>query len=135
MRKINEIIVHCTATFPEQVVTVADVTRWHRQLGWKTIGYHYLVTLAGEIQTGRPIEEAGAHCKGHNANSIGVCYVGGLDAEGRPTDTRTPAQRQALEALLKQLRTQFPNAEIHGHRDFAKKACPCFDATTEYAQL
>ena len=135
MRKINEIIVHCTATFPEQVVTVADVTRWHRQLGWKTIGYHYLVTLAGEIQTGRPIEEAGAHCKGHNANSIGVCYVGGLNAEGRPTDTRTPAQRQALETLLKQLRAQFPNAKIHGHRDFAQKACPCFDATTEYAQL
>ena len=135
MRKINEIIVHCTATFPEQVVTVADVTRWHRQLGWKTIGYHYLVTLAGEVQTGRPIEEAGAHCKGHNANSIGVCYVGGLNAEGRPTDTRTPAQRQALVTLLKQLRAQFPNAEIHGHRDFAKKACPCFDATTEYAQL
>lgn len=135
MRKINEIIVHCTATFPEQVVTVADVTRWHRQLGWKTIGYHYLVTLAGEIQTGRPIEEAGAHCKGHNANSIGVCYVGGLNAEGRPTDTRTPAQRQALVTLLKQLRAQFPNAKIHGHRDFAQKACPCFDATTEYAQL
>ena len=135
MRKINEIIVHCTATFPEQVVTVADVTRWHRQLGWKTIGYHYLVTLAGEIQTGRPIEEAGAHCKGHNANSIGVCYVGGLNAEGRPTDTRTPVQRQALETLLKQLRAQFPNAKIHGHRDFAQKACPCFDATTEYAQL
>ena len=135
MRKINEIIVHCTATFPEQVVTVADVTRWHRQLGWKTIGYHYLVTLAAEIQTGRPIEEAGAHCKGHNANSIGVCYVGGLNAEGRPTDTRTPAQRQALKTLLKQLRAQFPNAKIHGHRDFAQKACPCFDATTEYAQL
>ena len=135
MRKINEIIVHCTATFPEQVVTVADVTRWHQKLGWKTIGYHYLVTLAGEIQAGRPIEEAGAHCKGHNANSIGVCYVGGLDTEGRPTDTRTPDQRQALETLLKQLRTQFPNAKIHGHRDFAKKACPCFDATTEYTQL
>lgn len=135
MRKINEIIVHCTATFPEQVVTVADVTRWHRQLGWKTIGYHYLVTLAGEIQTGRPIEQAGAHCKGHNSNSIGVCYVGGLDANGRPTDTRTPAQKQALETLLKQLREQFPNAKIHGHRDFAEKACPCFDATTEYAQL
>ena len=135
MRKINEIIVHCTATFPEQVVTVADVTRWHQKLGWKTIGYHYLVTLAGEVQKGRPIEEAGAHCKGHNANSIGVCYVGGLDTEGRPTDTRTPAQRQALVTLLKQLREQFPNAKIHGHRDFAKKACPCFDATTEYAQL
>ena len=107
MRTINEIIVHCTATFPDQAVTVADITRWHRQLGWKTIGYHFLITLTGEVQTGRPIEEAGAHCKGHNAHSIGVCYAGGLDAEGNPADTRNEAQKQALLLLLKQLKEQF----------------------------
>ena len=135
MRTINEIIVHCTATFPDQAVTVADITRWHRQLGWKTIGYHFLITLTGEVQTGRPIEEAGAHCKGHNAHSIGVCYAGGLDAEGNPADTRNEAQKSALLVLLKQLKEQFPAAKIHGHRDFATKACPCFDATSEYAQL
>ena len=135
MRTINEIIVHCSATFPDQVVTVADITRWHRQLGWKTIGYHFLITLAGEIQEGRPIEEIGAHCTGHNANSIGVCYAGGVAADGKPTDTRNEAQKQALLVLLKQLKEQFPNAVIHGHRDFAQKACPCFDATNEYAAL
>ena len=135
MRTINEIIVHCSATFPDQVVTVADITRWHRQLGWKTIGYHFLVTLTGEVQTGRPIEEQGAHCTGHNAHSIGVCYAGGLAADGKPSDTRNEAQKQALLVLLKQLKEQFPNAVIHGHRDFAQKACPCFDATNEYAAL
>lgn len=135
MRKITEIIVHCSATFPDQVVTVADITRWHRQLGWKTIGYHFLITLAGEIQEGRPIEEVGAHCTGHNANSIGVCYVGGVAADGKPADTRNEAQKQALLVLLKRLKEQFPNATIHGHRDFAQKACPCFDATNEYASL
>ena len=135
MRTINEIIVHCSATFPDQVVTVADITRWHRQLGWKTIGYHFLITLAGEIQEGRPIEEVGAHCTGHNANSIGVCYAGGVAADGKPADTRNEAQKQALLVLLKQLKEQFPNAVIHGHRDFAQKACPSFDATNEYAAL
>lgn len=135
MRTINEIIVHCSATFPDQVVTIADITRWHRQLGWKTIGYHFLITLAGEIQEGRPIEEVGAHCTGHNANSIGVCYVGGVAADGKPADTRNEAQKQALLVLLKRLKEQFPNATIHGHRDFAQKACPCFDATNEYAAL
>ena len=135
MRKITEIIVHCSATFPDQVVTIADITRWHRQLGWKTIGYHFLITLAGEIQEGRPIEEVGAHCTGHNANSIGVCYVGGVAADGKPADTRNEAQKQALLVLLKRLKEQFPNATIHGHRDFAQKACPCFDATNEYASL
>ncbi|MBR0195134.1 MAG: N-acetylmuramoyl-L-alanine amidase [Paludibacteraceae bacterium] len=135
MRTINEIIVHCSATFPDQVVTIADITRWHRQLGWKTIGYHFLITLAGEIQEGRPIEEVGAHCTGHNANSIGVCYVGGVAADGKPADTRNEAQKQALLVLLKRLKEQFPNATIHGHRDFAQKACPCFDATNEYASL
>ena len=123
MRTINEIIVHCSATFPDQVVTVADITRWHRQLGWKTIGYHFLITLAG------------AHCTGHTANSIGVCYAGGVAANGKPADTRNEAQKQALLVLLKQLKEQFPNAVIHGHRDFAQKACPCFDATNEYAAL
>jgi len=135
MRTINEIIVHCSATFPDQVVTVADITRWHRQLGWKTIGYHFLVTLTGEVQTGRPIEEAGAHCKGHNSHSIGVCYAGGLDADGKPSDTRNPEQKAALLALLSELKQRFPNAVIHSHSDFAAKACPCFDATNEYAAL
>jgi len=135
MRQINEIIVHCTATFPKQEVTVENITRWHKQRGFQTIGYHYVVYLDGSIHEGRPIEEIGAHCKGHNAHSIGVCYVGGLDDDARPSDTRNPAQKAALVEILTQLLQQYPGAVIHGHRDFANKACPCFDATTEYASL
>ena len=111
MRKILEIIVHCTATFADQRVTVADITRWHKQRGWKTIGYHYVVDQEGNVYPGRPLEQAGAHC------------------------TRTDAQKAALLGLLTDLKQRFPEAVIHGHRDFASKACPCFDATSEYAGL
>lgn len=136
MRKISSIIVHCSATPEGKSFTVADIDRWHRQRGFAQIGYHYVIYLDGSVHTGRPIATIGAHCAGHNANSIGVCYIGGLSADGkRPKDTRTEAQKQSLIALLRQLRAQFPNAVIHGHRDFAAKACPSFDATKEYAHL
>ena len=135
MRQINEIIVHCTATFPDQNVTVADITRWHKQRGFQTIGYHFVISLDGLVHPGRPVEEIGAHCKGHNANSIGVCYVGGLNDEAQPCDTRNEAQKAALIELLTQLKQQYPGAVIHGHKDFSNKACPCFDATNEYASL
>lgn len=135
MRKINEIIVHCTATKAGQHFDVNDVRRWHLQRKFKDIGYHFLILLDGTVQQGRPLAEAGAHCTGHNTNSIGVCYVGGLDASGNPADTRTPEQRIALRNLFTTLRRQFPTAVIHGHRDFAAKACPCFNATEEYKFL
>ena len=129
------IIVHCTATPAERTVSVADVDRWHRERGFDGIGYHYLIGLDGTVYMGRDIERVGAHCLGKNTRSIGVCYVGGLDSNMKPRDTRTPAQRQALVELLKQLRRRYPGAKIHGHRDFAAKDCPCFDATKEYANL
>lgn len=135
MRQINEIIVHCTATKEGQNFDVKDVRRWHLQRKFKDIGYHYLVLLDGTVQKGRPIEQPGAHCTGHNTNSIGVCYVGGLDANGKPADTRTLKQRYALRFLLSELRHKYPQATIHGHRDFAAKDCPCFDATKEYQDL
>lgn len=135
MRRINEIIVHCTATRAGQHFDVADIRRWHLQRGFNDIGYHFLVLLDGTVQEGRPLDVAGAHCKGHNAKSIGVCYVGGLNADGEPHDTRTPEQRTALRQLLSRLKRQFPTAVIRGHRDFAQKACPCFNATKEYADL
>ncbi len=134
-RVVNLIVVHCTATPAGRDVTAADVDRWHRQRGFRCIGYHYLVRLDGRIERGRPENEQGAHCRGHNARSIGVGYAGGLDANGRPADTRTPEQRAALMTLLRDLRRRYPEAVIRGHRDFAAKACPCFDATTEYAAL
>lgn len=135
MRKINEIIVHCTATKEGKDYTVADIDRWHRQRGFKSIGYHWVVCRDGSVLPGRAENIVGAHCQGHNAHSIGVVYVGGLDADGEPKDTRTAAQKQALKRLLIGLRKKYPDAAIHGHRDFAAKACPCFDATKEYAGL
>ena len=136
MRKINEIIVHCAATPEGKNFKAADIDRWHRERKMKCIGYHYVVDLDGTVEPGRPESEIGAHCLGHNQYSIGVCYVGGLSADGRtPEDTRTAAQKEALLALLKKLRAKYPNASIHGHRDFAAKACPSFDATTEYKNI
>ena len=136
MRKINEIIVHCAATPEGKNFKAADIDRWHRERKMKCIGYHYVVDLDGTVEPGRPENEIGAHCLGHNQYSIGVCYVGGLAANGKtPKDTRTAAQKEALLALLKKLRAKYPNASIHGHRDFAAKACPSFDATTEYKNI
>lgn len=136
MRKINEIIVHCAATPEGKNFKAADIDRWHRERKMKCIGYHYVVDLDGTVEPGRPESEIGAHCLGHNQYSIGVCYVGGLAADGKtPKDTRTAAQKEALLDLLKKLRAKYPKASIHGHRDFAAKACPSFDATTEYKNI
>ena len=107
-------------------MTVADVTAWHKERGFRTIGYHYLVYLDGTVVRGRREEEIGAHCLGQNAGSIGVCYVGGLDSRGRPKDTRTAAQRVALRNLVEGLQRRYPHATLHGHNEFAAKACPCF---------
>lgn len=136
MRVINEIIVHCTATPEGKDYTVADIDKWHKARGWKGIGYHYVIYRDGSIHQGRPETEIGAHCQGHNDNSIGVVYVGGLASDGKtPKDTRTDAQKKSLGNLLKQLKQKYPKAAIHGHRDFAAKACPSFDATKEYKYI
>ena len=132
-RKIKQIIVHCTATKEGQHVTVEQVRKWHVEgNGWNDIGYHYLVYLDGSVHEGRPLDKAGAHCSGHNSNSIGVCYVGGLDKQGKAKDTRTEAQKGALRELIASLKASFPSAVVYGHRDFANKSCPCFDAKEEY---
>ena len=128
MRAINKIIIHCTATPEGRNVTVAEVTRWHKEKGYRTIGYHYLIGLNGEVWRGRAEAEVGAHCEGENTNSIGVCYVGGLTKNGKQAkDTRTPEQRDALAKLVKELKVKYPLAKVHGHREFANKECPSFD--------
>ena len=142
-RVINEIIVHCSATREGKDYTVADITRWHKARGWSTIGYHYVIYRDGSVHTGRDVNISGAHCEGHNTHSIGVCYIGGLEDRINPKikeydiakDTRTVKQKESLMKLLRQLRASYPSAKIRGHRDFAKKACPSFDATKEYSVL
>lgn len=132
-RQIKEIIVHCTATRAGVNVTVEDIRRWHRQQGWSDIGYHYVVYRDGSVHEGRDVNIAGAHCLGHNTYSIGVAYVGGVARDGKtPADTRTVAQAEGLERLMVELRRLYPQAKIYGHRDFAAKACPSFDARKCY---
>lgn len=134
-RSINMIIVHCTATIEGIDYSVAEVRKWHLKRGFSDIGYHYLVGLDGRVHEGRNVNISGAHTAGYNAHSIGVCYVGGLDKDGKAKDTRTPAQKAALKRLLTDLKKIYPHASIHGHREFANKACPCFDAKAEYKGL
>lgn len=133
MRPIRKIILHCSATAEGKAFTIDDIRRWHTApvnkggRGWKDIGYHFVVHLDGSIHAGRPLEQSGAHCLGHNRDSIGICYVGGCAADGKtPKDTRTPAQKAALRKLVAELRQQYPAATLHGHREFAAKACPSF---------
>ena len=132
MRKINKIILHCSATKEGQHFTTADIDRWHKDRGFAKIGYHYVIYLDGSVHKGRDISEVGAHVTGHNTDSIGICYIGGLDAAGNPKDTRTDAQKEALVTELKKLIAQFPHATVHGHNEFANKACPCFNVASEY---
>lgn len=135
-RVINEIIVHCSATPEGRDFTVADITRWHKKRGFTTIGYHYVIYRDGSIHNGRDINVGGAHCIGHNAHSIGICYIGGCKTDGHtPKDTRTEEQKKTLLSMLKKLRVIYPKAKIHGHRDFANKACPSFDATKEFQNI
>lgn len=132
MRQIKEIIIHCSATPDGRDYTVSDIDRWHRARGFRKIGYHYVIYRDGSIHEGRPIAEAGAHCKGHNAHSIGICYIGGIDKDGRtPKDTRTPEQKASLSALVNQLQATYPEATLHGHNEFAPKACPSFRVRDE----
>ena len=139
MRKIDEIIIHCAATPEGKHFTVEDIDKWHKARGFKGIGYHYVIYLDGSVHKGRNESAVGAHCLQHNGRSIGVCYIGGCErgtgSKLIPKDTRTPEQKEALLNLLKELKERYPSATIHGHYEFAKKACPCFDAQEEYKDL
>lgn len=136
-RYITKIIVHCSATPEGKDYTTADIKRWHLARGFSDIGYHYVIYRDGSIHKGRDEKVAGAHCTGQNTCSIGVCYIGGVANDGKqtPKDTRTLQQKNALLALLKDLKSKYPQAKIYSHRDFANKACPSFDATKEFANL
>lgn len=142
------LVVHCSATRPTQDIGVKEITQWHRQRGFDTVGYHYIIRRNGEVEAGRPETAIGAHVKGHNASSIGVCLVGGVNAAGKPENNFTAHQFAALRALLRQLRSRYPTTRVLGHRDLSPdlnndgritpdefiKACPSFDVATWLAQ-
>lgn len=157
MNKIDAIVVHCSATKAGQDIGKKEITQMHLQRGFSTIGYNYVVRLDGTVEVGRSLTIDGAHCnsKGfsgvsYNKHSIGICYVGGLDRNKKPADTRTPEQKRALRELISKLLREYPDIkEIIGHRDTSPdlngngeiepseyiKACPCFDAKEEYSPL
>jgi N-acetyl-anhydromuramyl-L-alanine amidase AmpD len=137
MRRIDMIIIHCSATRCDRSFTVGDLEACHRAKGYNGIGYHYYITRDGRIHPCRSEEAVGAHARHYNAHSIGVCYEGGLDEKGCSADTRTPAQKAALHTVLTSLKIDYPNAVILGHRDlpWVRKSCPGFDARTEYRSL
>ena len=136
MRSINLIVIHCSATREDRRYTLMQLIRDHRDRFGFT-GYHYYITRDGTITQTRHEQLVGAHARGYNQHSLGICYEGGLDANGQPKDTRTPRQKHALLQLLKRLKKEHPQAQILGHRDLpdVKKACPCFDAKSEYSLL
>jgi N-acetyl-anhydromuramyl-L-alanine amidase AmpD len=149
VRKIDLIVVHCSATREGSSLTPEALDASHRRLGFGGTGYHYYVRRDGSTALTRPLERVGAHARGFNAHSVGVCYEGGLDRHGRPADTRTPEQRLTLRLLILQLLEAYPGAKVRGHRDLSPdlngdgrldtwewfKSCPCFDATAEYGRV
>jgi N-acetylmuramoyl-L-alanine amidase len=137
MRKINKIIIHCSATPEGRPHDVTDIRRWHVIRGFNDIGYHFLIHLDGTIETGRPIELPGAHTSYQNQNSIGICYVGGMTKDMKKAkDTRTKEQKDSLIKLMHDLIYKYnQDMTIHGHNEFANKACPSFNVKEEYANL
>jgi N-acetyl-anhydromuramyl-L-alanine amidase AmpD len=149
MRKINGIVIHCSATRETQNYSLEDVRASHLKRGFNDVGYHYYITKDGIIHHGRMIDVKGAHVKGFNSDTIGVCYEGGLDSLGNPKDTRTDQQKASLNILVLSLLSSFPGVSIKGHREYSKdlnkdgeitknewmKSCPCFDVDAEFGNL
>lgn len=122
-KDIRSIIVHCSASGPK--TTLEDIKKWHKQRGWKDVGYHYVILADGKLKQGREWQEVGAHCQGQNRCTLGICLVGGND--GKTLHKFSQEQMKTLEILIEGLRLSFGNIPIYGHRDFAKKECPNFD--------
>lgn len=153
MKTIDSIVIHCSATRAGQDVRAADIDKWHKERGFAMIGYNYVIDLDGTVETGRPLSMDGAHCNtaglsgvAYNKHSIGICYVGGLNENGNPADTRTPEQKLSLANLVNKLCDEYPITEVIGHRDASPdrngdgvisrdewiKQCPCFDVKSEF---
>jgi N-acetylmuramoyl-L-alanine amidase len=137
MRDLKRIILHCSATKEGQDFSVDTIRGWHvNGRGWSDIGYHWVIRLDGSIEVGRPLEKSGAHTKGHNKDSVGVCYIGGCDADGKPKDTMNPEQEKAWRMIVLSLRTLYgDHITIHGHNEYANKACPSFIVEEKFADM
>lgn len=150
---IDSIVIHCSATRAGQDVRASDIDKWHKERGFKMIGYNYVIDLDGTVEDGRPLSMSGAHCntsgtcgRPYNSHSIGICYIGGLDKNGKPADTRTDAQKMAMHKLVMELVEKYHITDILGHRDASPdknhdgkitrnewiKDCPCFDVRSEF---
>lgn len=128
MRDIRKIFIHCSATLPSHEITVDTIRKWHvEDRGWSDIGYHYVITTDGEVHDGRPVEKKGAHVRGQNHDSIGICLIGGVDEHWQPVANFTEAQWKTLARLVRILKAEYTGATVHGHNEFSSKACPSFD--------
>lgn len=134
MRTLDRIVLHCSATEEGHPFGAADIRRWHKARGWKDIGYHYVILLDGTVEYGRPVDQVGAHVKGHNSTTVGVCYIGGL-RNGEPADTMTPEQEVAFLELVYSLRKSLGYLTVHGHNEYSAKACPSFVVKKKYPFL
>ena len=149
MRNIDLLVVHCAATRPSLDIGAREINEWHKRRGWSRIGYHYVIRRDGTLETGRPESQIGAHSKGHNANSIGICLVGGVNDKGKAENNFTEFQFNTLERLLSDLKVKYPNADILGHRDLSPdidgdgvieswewvKDCPSFQVRDWWASV
>lgn len=137
MKSIDFIVVHCAATPPSSDIGVVEIDRFHKARGWSGIGYHYVIRRNGVVEKGRPDDQPGAHVRGYNNRSLGICLVGGLNEQRKTAPEYTQAQWASLATLVKELSDRYPKAEILGHRDFpdVNKACPCFDVAAWWAGL
>lgn len=135
MRELQYIVLHCSATPVSMEVGAAEIRKWHQERGWKDIGYHFVIKLSGKLEYGRPLQKIGAHVAGHNAKSIGICYVGGLEGK-KPKDTLNAKQEKTLRDLIATLRNRFGPLELWGHNDFTNaKACPSFKVSKRLPDL
>ena len=126
MRQINRLILHSAETPISKDFSAIDIDKWHKERGFNEIGYHFVIKLTGELEFGRGVEQVGAHTFGFNNNSIGICLIGGVDNNGKRTDTRTPAQHRTLLGLVKMFKQIYPGIEVNGHYEFSDKKCPFF---------
>jgi|TARA_R100000482_G_scaffold123224_1_gene72720 hypothetical protein len=138
MRNIERVILHCSATREGDDISADTIRTWHTSAprNWSDIGYHYVVRLDGTIESGRPITKPGAHVKGHNKDSIGICYIGGLDASGHPKNTLTREQRSSIWRLCRALVIALNQPlYLHGHCEYSSKACPSFEVAEVFGSL